>query len=80
MFRHANEDIFHANFDAHLKKQLKQNSMINFGHSNLSMFFKAKIKFGNAPVRGKQFTIGHDFARQMVRQNAQKYSHNNNQN
>ena len=65
-----------------LKKQLKQNNLINFRQSNLSMFFKAKIKFGNAPVAGKQLgnTISHDFARQMVRQNAQKYSYNNNQN
>ena len=37
----------------------------------MSIFFKAKIKFGDAPIAGKQCTISHDFARQILMQNTQ---------
>ena len=55
IFCHTFEDIFHANFDAHLKKQLECNNLMNFGQSNLSMIFKTKIKFGDAPITGKHY-------------------------
>ena len=55
-------EIFHANFDAHLKI-LQQKKSTNFRQSNLSMFFKAKIKLGDAQIAGKQSTINHEFAK-----------------
>ena len=43
-------------------------------------FFKAKIKFGGAPIAGKQSTFDHNPAGQFVKLNAQKYSSRSQQN
>ena len=70
IFCHTFEEIFYANFDAHMKKLLKQKNSTNFRQSILSMFFKAKIEFGDLQIAGKQCTINHEFARQKVKQKA----------